>query len=120
MSRLLALVMLCALAPAWAGPLGYGDPTQPPAHLAGPDEGGAPPIEVARPRWQLSAVIVAGQRRVAVINGRSVALGASIAGARLLAVEADGVTMEHENRRIRLKLPPAEGKTVMAKTPSGR
>jgi MSHA biogenesis protein MshK len=119
----LLFVGVLAAAGAVAGPLGYGDPTQPtpldrPALRASSGSDAPPPVE--RPRWTLTSTLVAGDRRVAVINGRSVALGATMDGARLVAVDAGGALIEHEGRRIRLQLPPAAGKTITAKTPSGR
>jgi MSHA biogenesis protein MshK len=119
----IARTWLLAACAAVAGPLDYGDPTQPtpldrPAATTTPGALGtnAP----ARSQWTLTSTLIAGDRRVAVINGRSVALGARIDGARLVAVDAGGALIEHEGRRIRLQLPPPAGKTITAKTPSGR
>lgn len=119
----IASAWLLATAGAIARPLDYGDPTQPtpldrPAATATP--GAAGTSGPARSQWTLTSTLVAGDRRVAVINGRSVALGARIDGARLVAVDAGGALIEHEGRRIRLQLPPPAGKTITAKTPSGR
>lgn len=100
-----------------AGPLGYGDPTQP-STFGRPVVASSAPDAVVLPRWQLSSTIVAGQRRVAVINGRSVTPGARIDGAQLLAVDAGGAMIEHQGRRIRLELPRPAGKTITAKTPT--
>lgn len=127
MSRVLCAMRICALfvsAGAVAGPLGYGDPTQPvpldrPAAAAAAAEGAvAKRSEPAR--WTLTSTLVAGDRRVAVINGRSVALGATMDGARVVAIDSGGASIEHEGRRIRLQLPPPVGATITAKTPSGR
>jgi MSHA biogenesis protein MshK len=123
LSWLLTAIACLVATSAHAGPLGYGDPTQPtpldrPAANAPSGDGAAPRSDSAR--WHLSSTLVAGNRRVAVINGRSVALGARIDGARLLAVDAGGALIEHEGRRIQLQLPPPAGKTITAKTPSGR
>lgn len=120
-SRLPALALLCVCLSAEAVPLDYGDPTQPAPGFGKPV---AEKIAVSEapppPRWQLSSTLIAGQRRVAVINGRSVALGASIEGARLLAVDARGALIEHQGRRIRLNMPGSPGKTIAAKRPSQR
>lgn len=125
MSRATAAMLMLVLATgrALAGPLEYGDPTQPtpldrPAMGAVSADAVANRIEPAR--WTLTSTLIAGDRRVAVINGRSVALGARIDGARVVAVDAGGASIEHEGRRIRLQLPPSAGKTITAKTPTGR
>lgn len=126
MSRSIAAVVvtwLLAIAGAMAGPLEYGDPTQP-TPLDRPAVGTASDTAIANrietPRWTLTSTLISRDRRVAVINGRSVALGARIDGARLVAVDAGGASIEHEGRRIRLQLPPPARNTVTAKTPSGR
>lgn len=111
------VVVLCAAGPVAAAALDYGDPTQPMPRRGGEaGRASAPPA----PRWTLSSVLVAGERRVAVINGRSVALGATIDGARLLALDARGALIEHQGRRLRLDLPSAADEHITAKTPSGR
>jgi len=120
----LSAAILLSTGAALAGPLGYGDPTQPtpleraPAAVDTPDRAVIEPVATAR--WTLTSTLIAGDRRVAVINGRSVALGATIDGARLVAIDSGGASIEHEGRRIRLQLPPAAGTTITAKTPSGR
>lgn len=110
--------LLAAASAAHAMPLGYGDPTQP-VPLNTPPAAGAASAAPAKPDWILSSTLVAGSRRVAVINGRSVALGGTIDGARLVAVDARGVALDVAGRRVRLELPASEGSTVRAKTPRG-
>ena len=117
----LLLAGLWLVGSAAAGPLPYGDPTQPTPlgrPIADATSGGEAVVE--GPRWKLTSTLVAGERRVAVINGRSAAVGATIEGARVLSVDSRGATIEHQGRRIRLDLPAPAGKTVTAKTPSGR
>jgi hypothetical protein len=58
----------------------------------------------AAPRWRLQSTLVADTRRLAVINGRTVAQGGRIEGATLVEVRQDGVTLEEDGRRIRLRL----------------
>ncbi len=116
---LLLALWLVVGTPAMSGPLEYGDPTQP-TPLGRPVARATGGPVIARPRWELTSTLVSGDRRVAVINGRSASPGATIEGAKLLAVDAGGAWIEHQGRRIRLDLPRSAGRTITAKTPSGR
>lgn len=114
------MIAICVAADAAvAGPLAYGDPTQPTPHGRPIVRDSGKPV-VERPRWVLTSTLVAGDRHVAVINGRSVAPGARIEGGLVLSVDARGAWIEHHGRRTRLDLPPSAGKNITAKTPSGR
>lgn len=104
MSRLLLGLALLAAAAAAAAQSGLGDPTRPTA-LAEPDAPGSAAAQ--GPRWRLQSTLVADTRRVAVINGRMVAQGERVDGARLVEIRPDGVTLEHEGQRITLRLPGA-------------
>lgn len=80
---------------------GLDDPTRP-TSLSEPD---APQSVAAQgPRWRLQSTLVADTRRVAVINGRTLMQGERIDGAMLVDVRPDGVTLEHEGRRVTLRL----------------
>ena len=98
----LGLLAPCAGALAQAG---LGDPTKPTA-LSDPDEVTAAAAAQA-PRWRLQSTLVADTRRVAVINGRTVAQGERVDGAQLVEIRQDGVTLEHDGQRITLRLPGA-------------
>ena len=95
----LGLVLLAGAAATPAQPL--GDPTQPTA-LDAPE-----PTErraASGPRWRLQSTLVADSRRLAVINGRTVAQGERIEGAMVREVRQGGVTLEVEGRRIELRV----------------
>ena len=64
------------------------DPTRPPAASA---IGGAGKAEQSG--WILQSVLISPERRYAIINGEVVPLGGSIAGAELVAVAAERVTL---------------------------
>jgi MSHA biogenesis protein MshK len=81
---------------------GLGDPTQP-TSLSEP--GDAVARAAQRPRWRLQSTLVADDRKVAVINGRTVSLGERIEGATLLEVRSDGVTLQQDGQRLILRLP---------------
>lgn len=93
------LALLLAAAPA-AAQSGFGDPTRP-TSLSEPE----PARAVQGPRWRLQSTLVADHRRVAVINGRTVAQGERVDGAQLVEVRPDGVTLEQDGQRFQLRLP---------------
>ena len=100
--RWMAVVLVCVTAPTLAQ-TGVGDPTRP-TSLSEPEPDRA---AVQGPRWRLQSTLVADDRRLAVINGRTVVQGARVDGAKLLEVRQDGVTLEQDGRRIDLRLPGA-------------
>lgn len=99
--RLIALALALATGAATAQP-GLGDPTRPTA-LAEPESTRS--VEV-KPRWRLQSTLVGDTRRLAVINGRTVAQGERIDGATLKEVRQEGVTLEIEGRRVELRVVP--------------
>ncbi len=64
------------------------DPTRPPAAGANAVAG-----KVEQSGWILQSVLISPVRRYAIINGEVVALGGSIAGAELLSIAAERVTL---------------------------
>lgn len=100
-----------------------GDPTAPSGAFAESmmDEHGEPvPAARPKPRWHLSSTLISDERSIAVINGQSVALGASIEGAKLLAVDQRSALINDRGRQIRLRMPAPAGAVVTVKKPSGR
>jgi len=95
---LLAAAMLAAAAAAAAQAL--DDPTRPTA-LAEPERAAR---AESGPRWRLQSTLVAEDRRLAIINGRSVGPGDRVDGATVRDVRQDGVTLEIEGRRIELRM----------------
>ena len=59
---------------------------------------------VAAPRFAVNAIIVSAERRVAIVNGRRVAVGDSVAGARVIVIEKDHLFLEKDGKRIRATL----------------
>lgn len=94
---------LAAMSAMAAAQTGLGDPTRP-TSLSQPDEAG--PATVQGPRWRLQSTLVADERRVAVINGRTIVQGGRIDGATLVEVRPDGVTLEMSGERINLRMVP--------------
>jgi MSHA biogenesis protein MshK len=100
-SRLAAVALLLAVLPV-AAQQGLGDPTRP-TSMAEPEA--ARPVE-AGPRWRLQSTLVADTRRLAVINGRTVAQGEHIEGALVREVRQEGVTLEVGGQRVELRMVP--------------
>ena len=96
--RLVAAAMLGTAAAAAAQAL--DDPTRPTA-LAEPERSQR---AESGPRWRLQSTLVAEDRRLAIINGRTVGPGDRVDGATVRDVRQDGVTLEIEGRRIELRM----------------
>lgn len=85
------------------------DPTQPPMRhnadiLTAPDE---KPVM----QWNLSSILIAPNRRLAVINGRTLTLGDFIGDAQVIAIKAHAVTLKIGDEQTQLRLLPALKKT---------
>ena len=100
MTRLLvaALALACAAA-VQAAP--FNDPTRPPTVTDAATPGGGSPDE---PR--LESVLIAPDRRVAVINGQQVVVGARIAGGEVVRISETEVVIRGNDRSQTLKLLP--------------
>ncbi len=83
------------------------DPTRPPDFIA--------PLR-AHPKtgFELTAILIARDRRWAVINGVSLGVGGSLAGARILAIHPDTVRLRLPSGRLkRLTLYPLHMRTAL-------
>ncbi|MCP5325412.1 MAG: general secretion pathway protein GspB [Oceanospirillaceae bacterium] len=79
------------------------DPMAPPGYgMTGP---GKTPVPV-KPAWVLNQVLVAGPRKVAVINGQALHEGERWQGLTLLQITQEKVVIEEKGRRRELMLPP--------------
>ena len=85
-SILLAVVCMAVASIAVAQAL--RDPTRPPAASAKEVSG-----KIEQSGWILQSVLISPERRYAIINGEVVPLGGSIAGAELVAVAEERVTL---------------------------
>lgn len=100
MSRaLLVLAALLGAATVLAAP--FADPTRPPGALGEQAQAGA---DAAAPRLQ--SVLIAPDRRIAVINGQTVPLGGMYAGARLVRISESEVVLQSGEEKQTLKLLP--------------
>lgn len=95
-------VALLALQPLHAAEL--NDPMRPPTQRAAISRaGGESPIQS---RYRLDSVLIAPDRRLAIINGRKLALGERIDHARLVDIRATEVTLSIAGRTHVLPLLP--------------
>lgn len=102
MTRLLfAAGMAMAACAAAAAP--FPDPTRPPgATQAGPSGGGA-----EAPALRLESVLIAPDRRIAVINGQAVRVGQKVGDARVVRITETEVALREGAATQVLKLFPA-------------
>lgn len=91
-----SLLVLILATGAHAEPV--DDPMRPPAQesTAGPAD--------PHPGWSLTSVLIADDRRLAIINNRVLREGDSVAGARVVRIEADHVLIRHAGGERRLSL----------------
>lgn len=96
-------VSIVGLATAQSAPL--ADPTRPPGAGAQSDAGVAAPVAA-----RLQSVLISPTRRVAVIDGKAVALGGRIGAATLESVSESAAVLRYADRRETLRLMPGVGK----------
>ncbi|EWC42773.1 MSHA biogenesis protein MshK [Stutzerimonas stutzeri KOS6] len=95
-SNFLRAAWLVLLLPASAFAL---DPTRPPAAFAS-----ATPERQPLATLQLQAIFRSAQGSRAVLNGQSLQVGESLAGARVLAINTNSVLIERDGQRQQLRL----------------
>lgn len=100
-----SLLTLCALAFGASAQDGLRDPTQPTA--LNERARASTSSVVAGPRWRLQSTLIADDRRLAVINGKTLRVGDAVDRATLIEVRAEGVTLEYERVRMDILLLPA-------------
>ena len=94
LATLLSLVIL-ASGTAYADEA-LRDPTRPYAPIKGP--------RASSPGFVVNAIIISPERRVAIVNGRRLAVGGSLDGATVMAIEKDHLILETGGKRIRAEL----------------
>jgi len=80
--------------------LALDDPTRPPGHAL-PSNGKTANSPAA---WRVSEIVIAAERRHAVINGQRLRVGDGFLGARVVAIQPDGVHLQSRTRRWVLPL----------------
>ena len=101
LARAWLLLGLCAGAAQAAAAQGLADPTRPPNVAAAPAGVDAEP---ELPSNQLQSVLISSTRKIAVINGQSVALGGKLGDAVLARISETEVVLKYPDRTEVLKL----------------
>jgi MSHA biogenesis protein MshK len=115
--RLKALMLLAAL-PLAAWPAAHAqpalsDPTRPPNVLPGVVRDASPRGEAPAAASRLQSVLISPQRRLAVIDGRTVPLGGKVDDATLVQIAETHVTLRRGDELKTLELyPGVERKAV--------
>lgn len=52
------------------------------------------------PRFVVNAIIISPERRVAIVNGQRIAVGGSLGGATVIAINKDQLILEIDGKRI--------------------
>jgi MSHA biogenesis protein MshK len=105
LARALLILVLCAGGARAATAQARSDPTRPPSVVP---SSGAQEVEAELPSNQLQSVLLSPSRKVAVINGQSVALGGKYGDAVLAQISENGVVLKYGDRVEELKLLPIE------------
>ena len=98
---LVALLALLAGGVAAAEELPVRDPMRP-FSVAIATGGGAQ--AATGPRFKLTGVVLAPERRVAVVNGKAYLLGDKVAGAKIVAIEPNAVRLDDSGRELVIHL----------------
>lgn len=92
----LILLMLCGLSSPSPGQEALRDPTRPYAVSVR--------VPAAAPSFEVNAIIVSADRRIAIVNGQRVATGGSVNGATVITIEKDHLILEKDGKRITIAL----------------
>ena len=110
MVRVVLFLLGLGLYAAWpvsAGADTLHDPMRPEAAGTGRSRHATvKPVQTKEPKWKLTAVIISVDRKVAVLNGRTLQRGDWISGYRVQAIEANRVLLV---KRGRTKVVPRVG-----------
>jgi MSHA biogenesis protein MshK len=118
--RLKPGMFACALVAAFSSAVAAAqarliDPTRPPQSAPAPDEPGKPTDQkAAKSAPRLQSILISPQRKLAVIDGRTVPLGGEVNGARVVAITERGVTLRRGAQTETLRLNPGVEKKAVA------
>lgn len=101
-TRLLCVLAVAAASPAAAAQAGLPDPTRPPT--ASMDDAARPGGAQDKATHRLQSVLISPDRKLAVIDGRTVPLGGRIDDALVVAITETGVTLRRGDQTEVLSL----------------
>lgn len=108
MAKRLTPAQLCAIAFAAVSCASLAqaltDPTRPPTEPLPADAGGVP-VDTSKP--QLQSILISPNRRLAIIDGQTVALGGHFGDARLVSISETAVVLKRGDKTETLRLVPA-------------
>jgi MSHA biogenesis protein MshK len=96
-ARLFCAVVAASASTAAVAQAGLPDPTRPPSATA-EDTARSVVTQGARSPSRVQSVLISPERKIAVIDGRTVALGARIDDAVVVGIAETGVTLRRGNR----------------------
>jgi MSHA biogenesis protein MshK len=102
----LATLLLGSVMPLVAAAL--EDPTRPPDFVGVAN--GAKQSQV--PTWQVSSILISKDRRMAVVNGKTVRQGDQVDSARVIRISPIAVTLRSSVETFTVKLLPAQVKSA--------
>ena len=78
-----------------------GDPLRPPEYkVKKPSYSHA----VKKPSWRVNEILFSGERRVAIVNNVTVAIGDHISGARVVDIKPGHVVLQYKNKIFKSRL----------------
>jgi MSHA biogenesis protein MshK len=92
-ARLLCVLTAAAASSAAAAQAALPDPTRPPAAASAEDTSKPVAGQATKPAHRLQSVLIAPDRKLAVIDGRTVPIGGRIDDALVVAITESGVTL---------------------------
>ncbi len=106
-SSVVTMGLLGLLAWTWATPtwsVDLSDPTQPPTEAAPAPPPPEPIFEPEPEALTLNSILIAPQRRVAIINQRMLGVGGRILEAQVTEIRADAVVLRRGEQELTLTL----------------
>jgi MSHA biogenesis protein MshK len=86
------------------------DPTRPPGFIGSANGNGSKQGQVAT--WEVSSILISEDRRLAVVNGKTVKQGDQVGNARVIRISPIAVTLRSSVETFTVKLLPAQIKSV--------
>lgn len=111
----LSVILLAVIGYGYAHAEILPDPTQPPGVVGNSK---VEQYKKTQPRWMLTSILIAAERRTATINGKRIAVGDDINGATVLVIEPSQVILQPKKSKhtLTLQLLPRDFKRMAGNT----